>query len=168
MNFGDQMANTGPLVIAAIAVSAVSLATAVVLFIKFRAATRPFSVVQSDEASTSELLQAVLQTADRAEKSVEQLDSRFAAHVGKSREFLRQTGLVRYDAFDNVAGKQSFSLCLLNEDRDGVLITYLASKGATRSYAVPINRGKPARGLSEEEERALGGAVSSEAELVST
>jgi len=168
MNFGEQMANTGPLMILAIAMSVVSLAVAIVLFVKFRAATRPFSVVQSGEATAAELLQAVLQTAERAEKSIEQLDSRFADHVGKSRSFLTLNGLVRYDAFDNVAGKQSFSLCLLNADRDGVLITYLASKGATRSYAVPVNRGKATRELSEEEERALSGAVSAEAELVST
>jgi len=167
MSSWDQMnghltQNAGSYLLLALALTLLAIAFAGFLWFKFRVATRPFSQVQVEEGETSEILKAVLQTAARTEASIAELESRLLAHLQESRLFIKQIGLVRYDAFENVAGKQSFSLCLLNKDKNGVLITYLASKGATRSYAVTIDQGSPSRELSDEEKRALDGAFSTE------
>lgn len=68
---------------------------------------------------------------------------------------IQYKGLVRYDAFDNVGGEQSFSLALLDRNRDGVVITSLFGRDETRVYAKEIRGGKSAHALSEEEKEAL-------------
>jgi hypothetical protein len=73
----------------------------------------------------------------------------------ESQTFLKHTGFVRYDAFEDVGGKQSYSLCLLNSQRNGFIITYLTGRNSTRSYAVQIENGQASRKLSDEESRAL-------------
>jgi hypothetical protein len=49
---------------------------------------------------------------------------------------------------------------MLNEHKDGILITYLFSQKSQRSYAATIDKGVPSRELSEDEARAMDGALS--------
>ena len=75
------------------------------------------------------------------------------------RSHLKRIGLVRYDAVDGITGHQSFSLCLLDGEANGVLITHLTFKTNTRGYAVGITKGEPVRELGEEEMRAMNEAL---------
>lgn len=152
----------GLYVLVALALGVLSTVVAVVLLVKFRAAVRPFSRVQARDGDTAEVLQSVLQTAERTEAGMLAVDARLVALIENSRSFIKHVGLARYDAFDDIAGKQSYSMCLLNGGQDGVLLTYLVSKKATRSYAVTIDQGVPSRELSEEEARAMDGALASQ------
>ena len=43
----------------------------------------------------------------------------------KSRLSLSKTGIINFDAFDDVHGKQSFALAILNQDNTGFVITSL-------------------------------------------
>jgi hypothetical protein len=52
---------------------------------------------------------------------------------------------------------------MLNEHKDGVLITYLFNQKSPRSYAVTIDKGVPSRELSDEETRAMDGALEKQA-----
>ena len=63
--------------------------------------------------------------------------------------------LVRYDAFADVGGEQSFSLALLNAQNDGVVITGVHSRMDARVYAKYIQDGRPSHTLSQEEQRLL-------------
>jgi hypothetical protein len=154
--------HAGLYVLVALALGVLSSVAAVVLLVKLRAAVRPFSRVRARDGDAAEILQSVLQTTEQTDAGMSALDSKLETHIENSRSFTKHVGLVRYDAFDDVAGKQSYSMCMLNEDRDGVLITYLFSKKSTRSYAVTIDKGKPSRELSEEEARAMDGALSNQ------
>jgi hypothetical protein len=64
-------------------------------------------------------------------------------------------GLVRYDAFEDTGGAQSFSLALIDDDGDGVVVTSLHSRQATRLYAKAMRGGVADTPLSDEEVRAL-------------
>lgn len=147
------------LVIGIAMIGALSVST-VLLFLRLRAISRPFALVRAHTEDPSSLLQAVLQTAGRTETSIAELDRKLNAHLEESKAFVRRIGLVRYDAFDDISGQQSFSLCLLNGEGDGVMITYLTGKKSTRSYAVKVEKGRASRELSDEERRALGDALS--------
>jgi hypothetical protein len=149
--------------IVALALGVVAAAVAVTLLLRIRSVVRPFAKVRAKTDDVGELLQAVLQTTERAESKLNRMEESFAAHLEHSKTFVQHLALVRYDAFEDVAGMQSFSMCLLNADKDGVLITYLAGKNSTRSYAVTIHNGKASRELSDEETRAVDGALSREA-----
>jgi ABC-type Na+ efflux pump permease subunit len=68
---------------------------------------------------------------------------------------LQRAHLVRYDAFDDVGGQQSFSVALLNARGDGIVLTSVYSRSDVRVYAKSIENGRSSHALSQEEERAL-------------
>lgn len=152
--------NVASYLVLSVALGVLAIALAVLLLLRWRSAVKPLSRLSADSANPSELMQAVLRAAEETEARIGRLESRVTTHVEESRLFIRHVSLVRYDAFEDIAGRQSFSMCLLNADHDGVLITYLSGKSATRSYAVAIEKGKSSRKLSEEETQSLNGALS--------
>lgn len=64
-------------------------------------------------------------------------------------------GLVRFDAFDDTGGGQSFALALIDDVGDGVVLTSLHARQASRLYVKDIRGGIADAALSNEEERAL-------------
>jgi hypothetical protein len=64
-------------------------------------------------------------------------------------------GFVRYSAFEDTGGDQSFSLALVDGDGDGVVISALYGRDATRVYAKPVAGWTSSRALAQEEEQAL-------------
>jgi len=71
---------------------------------------------------------------------------------------LQRVGLVRYDAFPDVGGEQSFSVALLDEAGSGMVLTGLYSRHDMRVYAKPIVGGNSPHSLTEEERKAIAGA----------
>jgi hypothetical protein len=72
---------------------------------------------------------------------------------------LRRIALVRYDAFDDLGGRLSFSLAVLDSRGDGVTLTSLAGREETRIYAKPVRAGVGAADLSPEERQAVAAAL---------
>jgi Protein of unknown function (DUF4446) len=68
---------------------------------------------------------------------------------------LRDVGIVRYDALNEMSGQLSFSLALLNTLGDGVVISSINGRAETRTYAKPVVAGKGAQELSPEEAQAV-------------
>lgn len=70
-------------------------------------------------------------------------------------------GLVKYDAFQEMGGKLSFSLAMLNEKNDGYIINAVHSREGCYTYVKEIIDGNSIIALAEEEEQALTQALSS-------
>jgi hypothetical protein len=68
---------------------------------------------------------------------------------------ISRIGLIRFDAFDDTGGAQSFALALVDDDGDGIVLTSLHSRPTTRVYVKAIRRGVADAPLSNEETRAL-------------
>lgn len=68
---------------------------------------------------------------------------------------LQRVGLVRFDAFEDTAGQQSFSVALLDNEGNGVVITSLFGRTESRCYAKPVIQGNSPHRLSEEEIAAI-------------
>ena len=68
---------------------------------------------------------------------------------------VRKVGLVRYDAFEDVGGRLSFSCALLDDNANGVVVTSINGRQDTRVYAKPIVGGKSGYNLSVEEDEAI-------------
>ncbi|MBP3622105.1 MAG: DUF4446 family protein [Lachnospiraceae bacterium] len=64
-------------------------------------------------------------------------------------------GLIKYDAFDQVAGKLSFVLALLNDDNTGVTLNAMHNRDGCYIYAKEIIKGESYIPLSEEEKQAI-------------
>ncbi|MDR5709707.1 MAG: DUF4446 family protein [Armatimonadota bacterium] len=68
---------------------------------------------------------------------------------------VQRVGLVRFDAFEDVGGRVSFSLALLDGKGDGVVLSVLNGREAVRAYAKLLVDGTPSHPLSEEEKEAI-------------
>jgi hypothetical protein len=73
---------------------------------------------------------------------------------------LRHLGIVRYDAFGDVGGRLSWSVALLDDGGDGVVLTAIHGRSEARSYAKSIAAWKCDQPLSPEEQEAVGAARS--------
>ncbi|MFM8999785.1 MAG: DUF4446 family protein [Actinomycetota bacterium] len=78
---------------------------------------------------------------------------------GLIEEATRHVALVRYDAFEDVGGRLSFSCALLDDDANGVVVTSINGRQDTRVYAKPIVSGTSSFSLSVEEEDAIAQAM---------
>lgn len=67
----------------------------------------------------------------------------------------RYVGLVKYDAFEDVGGSQSFSLAIYDEEGHGAIVTSLVGREGCRVYGKTLANGKSDRNLSTEEEMAI-------------
>ena len=63
--------------------------------------------------------------------------------------------LLRYDAFEDVGGRLSFSCALLDDQGNGVVLTSINGRQETRVYAKPVNLGTSSHNLSLEEEESI-------------
>ncbi|MGZ4153936.1 MAG: DUF4446 family protein [Actinomycetota bacterium] len=79
---------------------------------------------------------------------------------------VRHVGLVRYDAFEDVGGRLSFSCAMLDQHASGVVVTSINGRQDTRVYAKPVNDGKSPYNLSVEEEEAIRQALAGPREVV--
>lgn len=68
---------------------------------------------------------------------------------------LQQVGLVRFDAFDDVGGQQSFSLALMDTKHDGIVLSGIHSRNDIRVYAKSLDKGQSGVDLSDEEKQAI-------------
>ncbi len=57
----------------------------------------------------------------------------------------RHLGIVRYDAFDDVGGAQSFALALYDDRGDGVVVSSLVGRADCRVYGKPLRSGRSTR-----------------------
>jgi hypothetical protein len=78
---------------------------------------------------------------------------------GDAARSLRNVALIRYDAFDDMAGRMSFSLALLDDQGDGVTLSAIAARTDTRVYAKGISAGAGQSDLTPEEIQAVGAAL---------
>ncbi|MCM1284412.1 MAG: DUF4446 family protein [Muribaculaceae bacterium] len=67
----------------------------------------------------------------------------------------QKVGLVKYDAFNEMGGKLSFSLALLNESNDGFVMNAVHSREGCYTYIKEIVDGNSIITLAEEEQEAL-------------
>lgn len=74
---------------------------------------------------------------------------------GKMKFAFQKVGLVKYDAFNEMGGKLSFSLALLNETDDGFVINAVHSREGCYTYVKEIIGGNSIIVLAEEEQEAL-------------
>jgi len=74
---------------------------------------------------------------------------------GELRETLQHLAVVRYDAFGDTGGKLSWSMALLDDQGDGVVLTSINSRADARTYAKEIKAFTSEAKLSPEEEEAI-------------
>ncbi len=67
----------------------------------------------------------------------------------------QKVGLVKYDAFNEMGGKLSFSLALLNKSNDGFIMNAVHSREGCYTYVKEVIDGNSIIALADEEQEAL-------------
>jgi Protein of unknown function (DUF4446) len=106
-------------------------------------------LLEAHGRSIKRLEQAMVQLAD-GEKRLAELLQGAIQHVG----------VVRFDAFEDMGGRLSFSAAVLNAHGDGLVITSINGRQDTRCYAKQVRAGTSIHNLSGEEEQAIRDAMS--------
>ena len=76
---------------------------------------------------------------------------------------LRHLAVVRYDAFGDMGGHLSWSMALLDDLGDGVVLTSIHGRSESRTYAKNVSAWTARQQLSPEEEEAIRFARSAQA-----
>jgi hypothetical protein len=140
----------------------IALTGAVVwLVLRLRAATRKWSDLMKgmDGQSLEKLLLDHLRQTNAVTERIDHAHTRLDAAENKLESAKRFVGVVRYDAFEDVGGSQSFALAVYDDKGDGAVITSMVGRTDCRVYAKEIRKGKADRELSGEEQAAIEAAV---------
>jgi len=147
-----------------VAFIAIGLSLLAIAFCVFGAGGRrraPSAAMVGDEA-VGVLLERI-ERLEQAARSLNGTDRRQQVQIEGS---VRRIGILRYDAFEDVGGRLSFSCALLDEHGTGVVITSINGRQETRVYAKPIARSTSSYNLSLEEEEAIRQAMSEDQQAV--
>jgi len=112
-------------------------------------------VAGEDRASFSTAIGRQTAMAQGLRREVHGLREQVAATRGDLAAALRHVSVVRYDAFGDQSGQLSFSVALLDDGGDGLVLTSLNGRTETRTYAKGVSAGGGDQGLSPEESEAV-------------
>jgi len=119
-----------------------------------RRGAEPRGPIQLDDALRG-ILEGHARSIQRLEAAARMLNSTDKGQQQLIEGAVRHVGLVRYDAFEDVGGRLSFSCALLDDHANGVVVTSINGRQDTRVYAKPVTGGKSGYNLSIEEEEAI-------------
>ncbi len=139
------------------------LVWSILLFVRVSRLMRRRSSVLA-HAQTGEIVDAIetlMGRADYTDSTMRGLRADIQRHDAVLETCIKHVGTVRFDAFDDVGGEQSFAVALLDEHCNGVVLSVIYGRQDSRVYAKPIRGAKSDRALSGEEQRAMDMAMSS-------
>ncbi|MGI8631227.1 MAG: DUF4446 family protein [Solirubrobacterales bacterium] len=85
----------------------------------------------------------------------ERLDDRMGTVEGRLDSAVAHVGVVHYDAYNELSGRQSSSVAFLDASETGVVLSSILHRDSARLYAKPVRRGTPDLDLSPEEQQAV-------------
>ncbi|MBI5742541.1 MAG: DUF4446 family protein [Candidatus Niyogibacteria bacterium] len=104
-------------------------------------------------------VEGVVSGVKRELENLRQEQKNVAEYIAQSeprlKKSLKHVGMVRFNSFQDLGGQQSFAVALLDEHKDGVVISSLYGREGNRTYAKTIVKGEPQFKLSPEEEEAI-------------
>lgn len=120
-----------------------------------------------DEEAIAELLEYLQRLNERANRLGEharELDRAASQMRERMKSHLQRIGVVRFDASDDVSGRLSCALCILDANDTGFLITTLYDRERSRTFIRAVRAGRCERELLDPErqalEMAMGGGIS--------
>lgn len=109
--------------------------------------------------SLHDLLAGNASAIERASERMGEMEAMHALIETRTQRSLQHIGLVRFNPFDDTGSDQSFAIALLDDRRDGIVISSLHGRANTRIFAKPVADGTSPHNLSDEEAQAIRIAV---------
>jgi hypothetical protein len=109
----------------------------------------------SNPVNVEELLMNIQQKQTNQIEQTAALTTNVEAFKEGLKKMKSKVGIHRYNAFSDTGSDLSFSVAILDEYQDGVLLTGIHNREQTYIYAKPIQRGQSQYTLSPEEKEAI-------------
>ncbi|MBA3586934.1 MAG: DUF4446 family protein [Chloroflexi bacterium] len=116
-------------------------------------------VRDQDGGTLHDRLVGSAEQAVRAGERMNEMEAMHSVMDQRTRRSLQHIGLVRYNPFDDTGSDQSFAIALLDDQRDGIVLSSLHGRTNTRIFAKPVADGGSPHNLSDEESQAIRIAV---------
>ena len=105
--------------------------------------------------SLDDVLQGHVARVEEVRARLGEIDAAQAELQYRSQTSIQHVGLVRFNPFEDTGSDQSFALALLDDRRNGVVISSLHGRTNTRLFAKPVEGGASSHALSDEEAQAI-------------
>lgn len=109
--------------------------------------------------SIEELLIDYTGKIENSMKTVQEIESRYESINSRVKNSIQKCSVIRFRAFDDVGSDLSFSIALLDEKNDGVVLTGIYGRNECATFAKPIENGISKYDLSDEEKQAIKNAI---------
>ena len=110
---------------------------------------------QGESTDIDTLLTNTLVELRKAKEDLADLTEKHKALREQVKGCVQTVKLERYDAFDAMGGKMSYSLLLSDENKNGVILTSVYGRDESRCYAKDLKAGKSEYTLADEEKELL-------------
>ena len=163
---GAELTSTvGIVALAAGVIALLALGLAAVLYRQLRRLRADQRAVLGDQEADLVAHAATLDASFRAlheyvTEVAKRLDGRVSVAEQRLDGAIAHWGLIRYDAYNEMSGRQSTSIALLDSSRSGVVLSSIHHRDQARLYAKQVDKGRGELRLSPEEEEALRLALS--------
>jgi hypothetical protein len=158
----DELTGTAGIVaLAAGGVALLALVLALVLAFRVRRLRAAQKLVLGEHGSedvvahAAGLQQQFAALTEMNQEMAERLDARMAEAERRLDGAIAYRALVRYDAYNEMSGRQSTSIALLDESRSGVVLSSILHREQARLYAKQVRNGEGELELSPEEAEAV-------------
>ena len=155
----------GIVALAAAGVAAVALILAIVLAFRVRKLRASQKAVLGERGQldliehAARLEQGFVELRDWVEDTAAGIEKRMAAAEARIDGCVTYRSLIRYDAYNEMSGRQSSSVALLDSRRSGVVMSSILHRENARVYVKQIVEGESELELSPEEREALDTAL---------
>ncbi len=103
-----------------------------------------------------QIVEESIYKSDRLEKELRLLGDHMKRHQEEAKHNFQKMGIVRFNPFERLGGEQSYSLALLTDEDNGLVVTFLYTREGVRTYVKEVvgAKGKDID-LSREEKEAI-------------
>jgi len=164
----DLTTTTGIVALAGLGVAVIALALGAIALVRLRRLRTAQRVILGSYgerdliAHGADLTEAFQALRDWVEEVGTRLDGRLGAAEDRLDGAIAYRGLVRYDAYNEMSGRQSTSIALLDTTRSGIVLSSIHHRDQARMYAKQVREGQAELELSPEEAEAMRLALAGE------
>jgi hypothetical protein len=156
-------ANSNLLILVSFCLVIIASIAIVFLLLQLRYLKRPFRAMAKiyEHDGADRALEELLKGVDENRELIREHAEELKVILKRLDGCYSGVGIEKYNAFEDIGGMQSYSLCMLTKERNGLLLTNLVGRNSARGYAIEVRAGKPSRELSDEERTAFECALKS-------
>ncbi|HOB19656.1 MAG TPA: DUF4446 family protein [Candidatus Atribacteria bacterium] len=145
------------LVLISLAVALVSIIVVIVNYVRTTKLLKKYKKLMrgADSKSLESMLLNHLDTVQQGMNRMAAIEDELKNQSARMKNCVQHIGIVRYNAFDNMGGDQSFSIAMLDDRGDGFVITSLYGRNTSTTFAKPVKARQSTYPLTDEEKEAI-------------